>query len=231
MPLSHILLCQLSERLYIQATSFAGNIPRLPINLFELDMSFTLISGGLTDANFENLDRLNWVLLDGNAYNSSVPSVFGRLQNLQFLYISDAFVSGDLSYMNGMSEIIEHWIDVNPGLGGPVPNFIGDIDTLQSFSVSQAALSGQLPATLGDLDSMAQLWLYGNFLTGQIPAELGNLRQMSILQLEGNSFNGVMPQAICDNVGFLRPLEILGADCFDPGFSVSIPQLYPQCTI
>jgi hypothetical protein len=210
-----------TERLYIQATAFAGDLPRLPINLFELDCSFTLISGGLTDENFDGLDELNWLLLDGNAYNSSVPSVFGSLKNLEFLYISDAFISGDLSYMEGMPKIVEHWIDVNPGLTGPVFPFIGGLNTLESFSVTQNGISGELPIELGNLDNMAQMWFYGNILTGQIPAELGDLRQMSILQLESNAFTGSMPAEVCANIGFLRPLLILGSDCNDVNFEVS----------
>jgi hypothetical protein len=68
---------------------------------------------------------------------------------------------------------------------------------------------------------MKQMWMYDNALTGNIPSELGLLNTMRLLQLEGNSFDGSMPAEICANTVFPRPLEILGADCFDPGFSVS----------
>ena len=108
-----------------------------------------MISGGLTDANFAGLNRLDFALLDGNAYNSSVPNVLSTLPNLRFLYISDAFVEGDLSYMQGMPAIVEHWIDINPGLSGPIFPFIGDLVTLASFSVTQNNIIGTLPTELG----------------------------------------------------------------------------------
>jgi hypothetical protein len=220
-PDSPVGICVRKEYIYFQATAFAGDLVRLPPNLLELDCSFTLISGGLIDENFEGLDNLNWLLLDGNAYNSSVPSVFGRLQNLEFLYISDAFISGDLSYMEGMPKIIEHWIDVNPGLSGPVFPFIGDLDTLVSFSVTENSITGALPAELSNISGMLQMWFYANLLTGQIPSAYGEMRQLKILQLEGNAFSGSMPDEICANIGFLQPLITLGADCLDPNFEVS----------
>jgi hypothetical protein len=206
----------ISERLYFQATAFAGSLVPLPTNLFEFDCSFTLIDGGLNDATFAGLNQLNWMLLDGNAYNSSVPAVIGSLAELEFLFISDAFISGDLSYMQGMPKMIEHWIDVNTGLSGQIPAFIGDIRTLRSFSVTQASLTGPIPPALGNLDQMVQLWLYANVLSGAIPSELA-LRSLRILQLEGNSFSGVMPLEICQLTQFPATMDILGADCDEIG--------------
>jgi hypothetical protein len=206
-------LFHFTEYLYFQATAFAGDLPRLPVGLIEFDCSFTLISGGLVDGNFAGLSRLNYALLDGNAYNSTVPSDFGALPALEFLYISDAFVSGDLSYMQGMPAMVEHWIDLNPGVGGQIPAFIGDIQTLSSFSVTQSGLIGTLPSELASLPNMIQMWFYGNQIGGTIPSELGLLASMTLLQLEDNAFSGVMPAEICSNIGFLRPLLTLGADC------------------
>jgi hypothetical protein len=209
-----------TEFFYFSGTGFAGDLVPLPTNLIEFDASFTLISGGLVDATFAGLDSMNFCVLDGNAYNSSVPSVFGSLAELQFFYVSDAFISGDLSYMQGMPKIVEHWNDVNPGVGGQVFPFIGSLSTLQSFSVTLNDLTGNMPSELGQLADMSQMWYYGNRLSGQIPTEYGQLVALRILQLEGNDFTGTMPTEICANLGFLRPLETLGADCLDANFAV-----------
>jgi hypothetical protein len=173
------------------------------------------------DENFDGLDRLNFMAMDGNAYNSTVPNALGGLQNLQFLFVADAFITGDLSYMEGMPAIVEHWIDINPDLSGTIPSFIGELTTLISFSVTENSMVGPLPTELGLLTNMVQMWFYANQLTGQIPSELGNLISMDLLQLEANMFTGIMPAEICGNRGFLRPLEILGADCNDQNFEVS----------
>ena len=188
--------------------------------MVEVDFAFCLIDGGLADAAFQPAQALEYVNLGGNAFNTSVPSVFGSLTELQFFYISDCFISGDLSYMQGMPNIFEHWNDVNPGVTGPVFDFIGSLSTLQSFSVAQSSLTGTLPTSLGQLVDMQQMWFYSNLLTGEIPTELGLLKGMGTLQLEGNSFTASMPDTVCANTGFSGKLSILGADCLDPDFEV-----------
>jgi hypothetical protein len=192
----------------------------LPSGVIEFDVSFSLIDGGLNDAAFEAAQALEYLLLDGNAFNATVPAVLGSLPELQFLYISDCFLSGDLSHMQGMQKIIEHWIDGNPGITGPVFSFIGALSTLASFSVFASSLFGILPTELGNLVNMQQMWFYDNDLTGTIPPQLGNLYQLEILQLEGNAFTGTMPTQVCDKIGPLQPLMVLGADCLDVNFEV-----------
>lgn len=182
------------------------------MNIFEIDFSFTLIEGGLTNENFAGLNDLNYVILDGLAFNSTVPSVIGQLENLEYLFISDCFLSGDLSYMEGMPRIIEHWVDINPDFGGTIPSFIGNLSTLRSFSVTQSSLIGSIPSELGQISGMIQMWFYANFLTGPIPTELA-IPSLNLLQLEGNALTGAMPTEICN----LRDtfLTTLGADCSD----------------
>jgi len=197
----------------VEETAFAGNIPRLPDNLVNFDISFAFFTGGLTDEKFEGLEKLSFIDLDGNAFNSTIPSVFGRLPSLEFLYLSDSFLSGDLSYMKGMPSIREHWIDTNPGLKGPIYDFIGDITTLESWSMTFNSVTGTIPTTLGNLVDMQQMWLYSNQLTGTIPTELGKLTAMKSLQLEGNNLMGSMPLEICANTAFPGVIEVLGADC------------------
>jgi hypothetical protein len=124
--------------------------------------------------------------------------------------------------MNGMTAIREHWIDTNPGLSGPIYDYIGDITTLESFSITFSSLTGTIPTTLGQLTVMLQMWFYSNQLTGPIPTELGNLKAMTILQLEGNMLTGSMPAEVCANTMFpSQTLQVLGADCEDPGFACS----------
>jgi hypothetical protein len=97
---------------------------------------------------------------------------------------------------------------------GELFTYIGDLQTLGSFSVANCGLIGTIPTELGILPGMQQMWLYGNELTGQVPAELGNLMFMATLEVEGNNLTGAMPSEICDNLdlGFLGKL---GADCLE----------------
>jgi hypothetical protein len=160
--------------------------------------------------------------LGGNAFNSTVPLAFATMPTLQFLYLVDGFISGDLSYMIGMPAMREHWIDTNPGLGGTLPVALSAVATLESFSISSCNFVGTIPTEFGNFGFvMKQIWMYDNALTGTIPTQLGLLNTMRLLQLEGNAFVGAMPAEVCANTNFPLPLETLGADCFDEGFVVS----------
>ena len=232
MPLSHsVRLNGCLEKLYFSSTSFSGRLAPLPINLVEFDCSYTMIDGGLTNEVFKGLNNLNFVLLDGNAFNASVPAVFGSLPNLEYLYISDAFISGDLSYMQGMPKMIEHWVDVNPGLKGTIPTFIGKITTLKSLSMSQGSLTGSLPTELGNLSNMIQMWFFANSLDGQIPSEIGSLSTLRTFQIEGNNIAGLVPPEICALREFPSALQILGSDCTLTGVSSLTLRVSSPCII
>jgi hypothetical protein len=47
-------------------------------------------------------------------------------------------------------------MDGNPGLGGLISTVIGDLSTLQSFSVAESGLTGVLPSEIGNLVDMSE---------------------------------------------------------------------------
>ena len=199
--------------MYLQNTVFSGLLPsKFPNGLVELDIANSLITGSLDGAAFEDLTSLKFLLIDGVQFDSSIPSEIATLPNLEYLFATDSMITGDLSYMENMPVIFEHWIDRNPLLGGTIPTTLGLLTTLQSFSIAECAFTGTIPETLGNLGLMQQMWLYGNELTGEIPASLGNLSFLKILEVEGNNLSDSMPQSICDNFQ-QGMLEVLGGDC------------------
>lgn len=221
---SHISRCLLftphSVTLYFQETSLAGPLPKMPQNLFEFDCSFSLINGGLTDENFAGLNNLNYMVVSGLSLGSSIPDVFGSLQNLEFFYAADSLITGDLGYMRGMPSIRQHWVDDNPGLGGPLFPFIAELRTMESMSLTDNALTGSIPTEFGRMTNIEDLWLFGNRLTGTVPSEIGNLRRMKFFQVEGNDLTGVMPDQVCANTQFpSEVLTVLGADCSEVSVS------------
>jgi hypothetical protein len=205
------------EELYYGTTSFQyDGIPTYIgklTNLFEYDCSYTLYFGELKEEIFENLDKLEYLYIGGNSFNSSIPTNIGKLPNLLYFYAEYADIVGDLSFMKGMSKIYELWVDRNPFLTGPIYSEIGDCITLESFSVTRCGLEGQIPSELGKLTDMQQMWFYNNRLTGAVPTELGNLSDMNRLELELNELTGVMPSELCSRVKPLGRLEVLESDC------------------
>jgi hypothetical protein len=199
------------EFLLFGDTRFAGDLAPLPTNLVSFDCAFTLISGGLVDATFAGLNSLLNVDMSGIALNATIPSVFSSLEKLQFLYIVDSFISGDLSYMEGMPAIVEHWVDSN-SITGTIPTFVGALANLGSFSVLSNNIEGNIPSELGNLGIIVKfMWFYDNLLTGIIPTDLGKMSLIEILRFDGNNIGGTMPSQICDNT--FRRLNQLGSDC------------------
>ena len=198
--------------LYLQNTAFAGTLPnKFPDGLMEIDLANTMITGGIKGEAFAGLFALKFLLLDGVQFNSSMPLEIARLPNLEFLFAVDSMVTGDLTYMTEFSMMIEHWIDRNPGIGGPIPDLSAQT-SLQSFSASGNSLIGSIPDTLGALTEMRQMWLYNNNLEGMIPPSLGSMNFVRVLEFEGNNITGTMPPAVCRNFN-VGMLEVLGADC------------------
>ena len=201
---------------------FGGSLPsKFPDGLIELDIANSMITGILDGAAFKDLNALRFLLMDGLQFNSTIPTEIAALSNLEYLFASDSLITGDLSYMGSMSSIFEHWVDRNSGLGGTIPNFIGQLSTLQSFSIAECNFVGTIPESLGDLHLMQQMWMFSNQLTGEIPGSIGNLKFMRIFEVEGNNLSDSMPESVCENFQ-TGMLKILGADCDDGSIDVSI---------
>jgi hypothetical protein len=205
------------EYLFFGTTSFEydgvpthlGKLTKLK----ELDFSYTLYFGALPEGMWSGMTDLNYLVMDGNAYNSTIPQDLISLPNLEYLYAGFSFLDGDLSFIAEMPKIFELWIDDNQGFGGPLPASIASADTLVSLSLTNCALTGAIPTELGTMTDMIQMWLYGNELSGPIPTELGSMSKMKLLNLEANNLNGTMPEELCNRRTPFGRLEELEADC------------------
>jgi hypothetical protein len=205
------------EYLYFGSTSFEyDGIPAVLgklTKLIELDFSYTLYLGKLDGAVFEKLSNLKYLMMDGNAYNSSLPTQLTSLPQLQYLYAGFSFLIGNLEFLPEMPAILELWIDDNPDLSGTIPTTIGQVSSLASLSMTNCDLHGPIPSEIGQLTDMIQIWLYANSLSGTIPTELGHLAKMKTLNLQLNDLVGEMPESICDQRQPFGRLEELEADC------------------
>lgn len=205
-----------SATILLEDTGFSGDIPLLPEYLVNFNIKNAFYTGGLTDDNFVLSSQLNYLNLDGNMFNSSIPAVLSELPALEYLYLSDNFMTGDLSPLEGSSALKEFWADGNPGLSGPLYTWLGSMTTLASLSLAYNGLTGSIPVELGNLTQMEQMWLQYNSLTGTIPTEIGSMVKLRHLELEENKLTGFMHRQICEKTEFpYRTLKTLGADCMD----------------
>ncbi len=207
-----------SEFLYFAATSFfsTNGVPDAIsnlINLKEFDCSYSLLTGPLRDSPFQGLNNVDFLVLSGNAYNSTIPTVFRSLPSLKYLYLQNAFLSGDLSFAQGLQNIQELWVDQNPGITGPVFTFFGALPTLQSLSLTDNQLTGTLPSEIAKLTNMLQMWFYNNRLGGTFPQEWSSLTKLEKLEIEANTITGNLT-GFCNRLGPpTGVLSDLGADC------------------
>lgn len=202
----------------VEGTSFSGDIPVLPKNLINFNIRNAFYTGGFADDKFILLSQLNYLNLDGNMFNASIPALLSELPDLEYVYMSDSFLTGDLSPLEGSSAMKEFWADGNPGLTGPLYSWLGNITTLASVSLAYNNLTGSVPIEIGNLIKMEQMWLQNNNLSGTVPTELGKLVKLHHLELESNAFTGFVLASICQRTEFPQTLKTLGADCFDDNF-------------
>lgn len=185
-------------------------------NLQEFDCSYTLYHGPLKAQAFQSLQKLEYLHMGGNRYNSSIPVELAALPKLQYVYAEYADLRGNLSFVRNMSSVIEFWIDRNPMIKGAIPSEIGMATNLKSFSVTGCGLEGKIPTELASL-RLQQFWAYNNSLTGTIPTEFANLGELVRLGLEANKLQGEVAPGICENRvpnGLLAKLE---TDCQQGG--------------
>lgn len=192
------------------------------VNLEVLDISYCLFFGKIDGALFVEMNNLYYLDIGGNSYHTSVPKEIAVLPELKYFYADNTEVTGDLSFIDHMNAIAELWLDFNPKLGGTIPTSIGNITSLQSFSITNCGLTGTIPLEMGNLSALTQVFLNNNLLSGTVPKELGSLNNLITLHLEGNGFNGTMSEEVCS----LRVtnLKELGADC-----SVPFPSMNCSC--
>mmetsp|Transcript_28743 Transcript_28743/g.61699 ORF Transcript_28743/g.61699 Transcript_28743/m.61699 type:complete len:546 (-) Transcript_28743:220-1857(-) len=207
------------EYLYLGTTSFEyDGIPSAIGKLTalkELDVSYSLYFGSLNGETFSNLSNLRYLVMDGNAYNTSLPSELAQLPELEYLYAGFSFLEGGIDFVSSMEKIVELWVDDNPGLKGTIPSTIGNLKNLASLSASNCALIGTIPTEIGGITNMVQMWLNDNNLSGEVPSEIANLVTMKILHVQDNNLKGDMPSNICSRRRPFGRLEELGADCDD----------------
>ncbi|GLU17374.1 hypothetical protein SLE2022_337440 [Rubroshorea leprosula] len=77
---------------------------------------------------------------------------------------------------------------------GPIPDEIGELNSLLLLNLSHNSLNGQIPSSLGKLAELESLDLSSNKLGGRIPEQLTKLTFLSILNLSHNELVGHIPE-------------------------------------
>ncbi|RWW53154.1 hypothetical protein BHE74_00040379 [Ensete ventricosum] len=221
---------RLSPRLTLldlSGNNFTGDIPP---NIGRLTAIQTLwlhanLFRGSFPAEIGNLSRLQQL---GLAYNSfapmRIPSEFGKLTKLTFLWMTKANLQGEIpasfAQLTGLTQL-----DLSENsLTGAIPAGIWGLPNLQylylysndlsgsividgtigalglvEIDLSMNRLTGSIPDDFGKLKKLYLLYLYYNRLSGEIPASIGKLPSLSTLRLFSNGLAGVLPPELGKN--------------------------------
>ncbi|XP_062005831.1 receptor-like protein 36 [Rosa rugosa] len=113
------------------------------------------------------LQHLQSLNLANNYFNlASIPSAIGKLADLRYLNLSDAFFSGT------------------------IPSSVVSLPKLETLTLSHNRFSGQVPEFSNTSSPLLEtLHLENNNLEGQIPTSIFNLQGLLYLNLSSNNFS------------------------------------------
>lgn len=142
------------------------------------------------------------------AYNTftpmALPSDWGKLRRLNFLFMRECNLVGEIPESFGGLESLEHLDLVGNQIAGEIPSGLFLLKDLSYLYLYKNNLSGQIPGVVQSLN-LTEIDLSQNNLTGSIPEDFGKLKQLRILNLFYNKLDGEIPVSI----GLLPELEIL----------------------
>ncbi|MQL96090.1 hypothetical protein Taro_028761, partial [Colocasia esculenta] len=162
------------EVLDLSYNNFSGDVPvalgritglrRLQLERNLLNGTFPKELGGLA--------KLESLSLGGNPFKPmALPADFGNLGSLQFLWVGEA------------------------NLVGEIPESLGNLAQLQRLDLSMNNLKGGIPGRIWQLQQLRVLYLYDNHLSGRIAAAgTFSATNLTMIDLSMNQLSGPIPE-------------------------------------
>ncbi|KAG6695857.1 hypothetical protein I3842_09G118000 [Carya illinoinensis] len=159
-----------SQELFLSKNQMNGSISETIGNLsmlVSLYLDYNFWEGALTEAHFQNLSRLEAMILSVSDFRpcSQLPSILSLVHSLD---LSNNNLSGEIpDNITSLSKFINMNLSANQ-LNGKIPENIGNIHDLESLDLSRSELSGPIPKSLSALNFLSHLNLSFNNLSGQV---------------------------------------------------------------
>ncbi|XP_042977289.1 receptor-like protein kinase 5 [Carya illinoinensis] len=207
------------RELSLEGNNFDGNISSSIGRLTELRklMLSSCPFTGSFPPEIGNLSNLEELGLAGNSKMvPTLPSEFGKLKKLKFLWMARTNLIGEIPNTIGEMEDLE-WLDLSENnLIGKIPDNLFMPKNLRIVYLYKNKLSGQIPQVVKALN-LDVVDLSDNNLTGTIPDDFGKLRNLTGLALFFNQLSGKIP----DSIGRLP--KLINLKLFNNNFSGSLP--------
>ncbi|KAL4555171.1 hypothetical protein LXL04_037782 [Taraxacum kok-saghyz] len=163
------------------------------------------------------------IQLKGMNLTGVLPEEFVNLPFLQEIDLTRNYISGRIPPLSSLPRLRILSLSGNR-INGSIPEYLGDISTLEELVLIDNLLGGLLPSSLGGLSSLRRLALSGNNFTGDIPDLYGNLANLQEFRIDGSSLSGKIPNFI-GNWKNMKRLDLQGTSMEGP-----IPSTISQLT-
>ncbi|KAM3288354.1 receptor-like kinase TMK3 [Capsicum chacoense] len=216
------------QQIQVMGLGLKGSLPQ---NFNELSKLTNLglqrneFSGKLPS--FSGLSELRYAFLDFNNFDSIPSDFFNGLVSLEVLALDDNPLNGTTGWSlpNELHNSVQltNLTLMNCNLVGSLPEFLGNMSSLDVLLLSKNRLSGSIPSSFKDSEmkmlwlndqsgdgmsgsidvvstmrSLTSLWLHGNHFSGKIPKEIGNLTYLQDFNVNSNDLVGLIPESLAN---------------------------------
>ncbi|KAK3227357.1 hypothetical protein Dsin_007219 [Dipteronia sinensis] len=188
-------MSKLTELVYLDLSNnnFSGQIPSFQMskNLTNLDLSYNVLSGGISITEWKGLQNLVYVDLRFNSFNGIIPPPLFELPSLQKLQLASNQFEGLLPEFSNASSSVLDTIDLSGNrLEGSIPKSVFEISTLNILLLSSNKFNGtvQLDSILRNL---TRLELSYNSLSVNASSYSPFLSQITTLKLASCNLSGI----------------------------------------
>ncbi|XP_015160718.1 LRR receptor-like serine/threonine-protein kinase EFR [Solanum tuberosum] len=131
--------------------------------------------------------------IQDNNLAGNIPSEFGKLKQLQGLYLSNNKLQGHIpEAVCHLSNLVKLTLQVNE-LSGLIPECFGNLSMLQKIYLDSNKFSSKFPLSLWKMSGLLYLSVSRNSIEGEVPSDIGGMKAIVELYLSSNHFSGMIP--------------------------------------
>ncbi|CAL1371616.1 unnamed protein product [Linum trigynum] len=165
----------------------------------EINLSYLDMTGTLQNLNFYSFPNLLRLDLKYNQFTGTIPPTIGLLSKLQFLDLSTNSLNGTIPLsISNLTRVYELDLSRNNITGTLDPRFFArtGLVSLRNFLLQTTGLGGRIPEEIGNLKNLSLIAFDENQFSGPIPTSMGNLTELTILRLNSNQLSGSIPPGL-----------------------------------